>query len=347
MPPVSGTVNPLVEPGWDDMVGAHPAGSFFHTTPWARVLVESYGYRPVYFTVVENGTLQALLPVMEIRSVFTGRRGVSLPFSDYADPFAADEEQYRFLANRAVQYGKEKGWGTLEIRGGECPWPERISSREFLGHRLNLGRSENEIHTGFRTNLKRNLARALKEGVKVEMLHSAAAMEEYYRLHCITRKGHGIPPQPRKFFRKIQEHVIGPGKGVVILATHKDQVVAGAVYFHHGKKAMYKYGASSDAGKQVRANNLVMWEAVRWHRENGFSELCFGRTEPSDEGLRDYKRSYGNGELALPYYKFDISRNRVVAKPAINGAGHFERYFRKVPIPVSRIVGTLVYRHIG
>lgn len=337
----------MAVPGWDALVAAHPAGSFFHTTPWARVLVESYGYRPVYFTVMENGALQALLPMMEIDSVFTGRRGVSLPFSDYADPFATDGEQYRLLADCAVQYGRETRWGTLEIRGGECPWPEGVESRVFLGHRLNLERSENEIHAGFRTNLKRNLARALKEGVKVEMLHSAGAMEEYYRLHCITRKGHGIPPQPRKFFRRIQEHVIGRGIGAIILATHEGQVVAGAVYFHHGKKAMYKYGASSDAGKQVRANNLVMWEAVRWYRENGYSELCFGRTEPSDEGLRDYKRSYGNRELALPYYKYDIARNRAVAKPAINGAGHLERYFQKIPIPVSRIVGSLVYRHIG
>ena len=344
MPPYH---NPLAEPGWDAMVAAHPAGSFFHTTPWARVLLESYGYRPVYFTVVENGALQALLPVMEIRSVFTGRRGVSLPFSDYAEPFSPQEEQYRSLVNSAVKYGMRSGWKTLEIRGGACPWAEGVASREFLGHRLDLARGESEIHAGFRTNLKRNLARARKEGVKVDILHSADAMEEYFRLHCITRKGHGIPPQPRKFFRKIQEHVIGRRMGAVALATHKDRVVAGAVYFHHGKKAMYKYGASSDAGRQVRANNLVMWEAVRWYREKGFSELCFGRTEPSDEGLREYKRSYGNRELALPYYKFDIARNRAVAKPAENGAGHLERYFRKVPIPVSRIVGSLVYRHIG
>ena len=42
--------------------------------------------------------------------------------------------------------------------------------------------------------MKRNISRSLKEGVSVEISNSAAAMEEYYKLHCITRQGHGIPP---------------------------------------------------------------------------------------------------------------------------------------------------------
>lgn len=347
MPPVSGTVNPLGEPGWDDMLASHPDGSFFHATPWARVLVESYGYRPAYFTVVENGTLQALLPVMEIRSVFTGKRGVSLPFSDYADPFAANEEQYRHLVTRAVQYGKEKHWSTLEIRGGECPWPERVVSREFLGHRLNLARSEKEVFSSFRTNMKRNILRAGKDGVTVEISDTAEFMEAYYRLHCITRKGHGIPPQPLRFFRKIQEHVLRRGLGCIVLATFRQAVVAGMVLFHHGRKAIYKYGASNDAGKQCRANNLLMWEAIRWYLRKGFTEFCFGRTEGEHEGLREYKRGYGPLEYPIRYYKYDMARNRVTDERAGDAVGTLSRYYRKIPIPISRVVGTLVYRHIG
>jgi hypothetical protein len=347
MPSVSGTVDPLTEPGWDDVVGAHPAGSFFHTTSWARVLAESYGYRPVYFTVVENGALQALLPVMEIRSVFTGRRGVSLPFSDYADPFGADEERYRALVSRAVQYGKEKRWSTLEIRGGEFPWPERVATREFLGHRLNLARSEKEVFSSFRTNMQRNIVRAGKDGAKVEISDSKDFMEAYYRLHCITRKGHGIPPQPLRFFRKVHEHVLRRGLGLIVLATFRQAVVAGMVFFHHGGKAIYKYGASDDAGKQCRANNLAMWEAIRWYLRKGYTEFCFGRTEGENEGLRDYKRGYGTQEYLLPYYKYDIARSRISDESAGEAAGYLSRYYRKVPIPISRVVGTIVYRHIG
>ena len=172
-------------------------------------------------------------------------------------------------------------------------------------------------------------------------------MESYYRLHCVTRKGQGIPPQPLKFFRKIREHILQRNMGFVALATFRTEVVAGIVLFHHGKKAIYKYGASSAEGKRCRANNLVMWEAIRWYVQKGFQEFCFGRTEPEHEGLREYKSGYGASEYELPYYKCDISGNRIVAMNGKKISRRMERCYQKVPIPVSRIVGSLLYRHIG
>jgi hypothetical protein len=339
--------NPLTLKGWDDLVASHPAGSFFHTSSWARILAESYGYRPVFFIEREGGALNALLPVMEIHSVFTGRRGVSLPFSDYADPFAADGESYGSLVENAVNYGKRSGWKTLEIRGGESPWKEREKSAAFLCHKLSLSGTETEIHNGLRTNMKRNIARALKEGVGIEMASSPAALEAYYRLHCMTRKAQGIPPQPLKFFRKIQEHLLQRNKGFIVLATFRRAVVAGIVLLHHGRKAIYKYGASNAEGKQRRANNLVMWEAIRWYARRGYEEFCFGRTETTHNGLREYKLGYGTREFEIPYYKYDLSKNRIVPMSASTASKSMEKYYQKVPIPVSRIFGSILYRHVG
>jgi len=71
-------VNPLEFRGWDDLVADHPAKSVFHTSAWTRVLVDSYGYRPVYFCMKENGSFLALIPVMEVRQFFDREaRGVS------------------------------------------------------------------------------------------------------------------------------------------------------------------------------------------------------------------------------------------------------------------------------
>ena len=140
MPHVSGTVNPLVEPGWDAMVAAHPAGSFFHTTPWARVLVESYGYRPVYFTVVENGALQALLPAMEVDSVSDRQaRGIPALFGLRRAVLPRMKSSTGSLAKRAVEYGKAVQVGRRWKYGeGECPWAEGRCHPAFLGHRLSL-----------------------------------------------------------------------------------------------------------------------------------------------------------------------------------------------------------------
>jgi len=68
-------LNPLTYPNWDDLLLTHADYSFFHTTAWARVLHESYGYEPLYFTATENGRLSALIPVMEVNSFITGKPG--------------------------------------------------------------------------------------------------------------------------------------------------------------------------------------------------------------------------------------------------------------------------------
>ena len=339
-------VNPLEFPGWDDLILSNPAGSFFHSTNWARVLSETYGYRPRFFAIFMNGGLETMVPVLEIDSVITGKRGVSLPFSDYSDPFFGSIEQYRHCVQDIVECGKRSGWETIEIRGGICPWREEGASSEFYGHRLNLERPEEELFANLRKNMQRNIKKSLNLGVNVVFLNSMDAVSEFYRLNCITRKAHGIPPQPMEFFRKVHEHILSRNQGVVALASYKGSYVAGCVYFHFGRKAIYKYGASDLEGKTSRANNLVMWEAIKWYSQKGYAQLCFGRTEFENSGLRDYKLGYGTEEYVLQYHKYDIQRCRVVTNED-SGTPIWRKAYRFLPISISKIIGNVSYRHIG
>ena len=111
------------------------------------------------------------------------------------------------------------------------------------------------------------------------------SVKEFYKLQCITRKIHGLPPQPLYFFKKIYEHIISQKKGFVALATHNNNVIAGAVFFQFGHKAIFKYGASNPRYLYLRPNNLVMWEAIKWHCQNGIKTFDFGRTELKHKGL--------------------------------------------------------------
>src|SRR5688572_31401226 len=107
-------VDPLAVANWDALVMALPGHTFFHSAAWARTLEESYGYKPMYFAKVENGGLRALLPVMEVDSWLTGKRGVSLPFSDMCEGLGSDVGE---LFEEAVKVGSGRAWKYLETRG--------------------------------------------------------------------------------------------------------------------------------------------------------------------------------------------------------------------------------------
>src|SRR2546428_2783250 len=79
-------VDPVCDSDWDRLVRSHPDFSFFHTSAWAKVLCDSYRHKPLYLYFSQQGESVALLPLMEVRSPFTGRRGVCLPFSDFCEP---------------------------------------------------------------------------------------------------------------------------------------------------------------------------------------------------------------------------------------------------------------------
>jgi len=84
-------VNPLEHPKWDALLIGHSGKSFFHSSSWARVLNETYGHKPAYICRFEDGQLKQLLAIMEVSSPLTGRRGVSLPFSDFCPPLTTKE----------------------------------------------------------------------------------------------------------------------------------------------------------------------------------------------------------------------------------------------------------------
>jgi hypothetical protein len=338
-------INPLDYPDWDSLLGTNEHASFFHTSNWARVLYESYNYTPLYFCSIENGTLSALLPVMEVKSVLTGKRGVSLPFTDFCHPIATDQGQYQTIFDHILDYGKHAGWKYIELRNGANTLPNARPSLTYYTHTLELTPNEQDLLKSFRSSTKRNIKKAEKEGVTVEIHKSFNSIKEFYRLNCITRKHHGLPPQPFYFFKKIYEHVISKKKGFVSVASYLNHVIACAVYFHFSDTAIYKYGASDRTYQHLRANNLVMWEAITSLARNGFRSLNLGRTEPQNTGLLQFKRGWHVKETTINYVRFNLLTNAFEKRSSIPASTH--KIFSALPSPVLNLAGRLLYRHVG
>jgi hypothetical protein len=339
-------MNPIYWAGWDELLISAEDYSFFHSSAWARVLSESYLYTPTYFTLFDDDKLLALIPVMEVKSMLTGRRGVSLPFTDYCEPIIDKNIRFQDVINVVAQYGKKHSWKFLELRGGKAYLPNTLSSSHYLCHSLDLSQNEEKIFSSFRETTQRNIKKAISGGIEVKLLQSFESIKEFYRLNSMTRKHHGLPPQPFLFFKKIYDHILSKKLGVVILASYKKNNIAGGVYFHLGEKAVYKYGASDRRYQHLRANNLVMWEAIKWYCQNGYQSFCFGRTEPENHGLRQFKNGWGTKERMINYYKYDLMEDAFISDHQRVTILQ-ENIFRKLPIPLLNIVGSLVYRHIG
>ncbi len=337
-------LNPLEIADWDKHLAGFPAATIFHTAAWARLLHASYGHTPLYFARVSSGRLRSVLPVMEVNSWLTGRRGVSLPFTDECRALCPDAGSFHELYESTLAYGAGRKWRYLECRGGKEWLPEVPPSRSFANHQLDLQADPAMLFKRFDDATQRAIRKAERNGLKIEFTQSIEAVRSFYDLLCLTRQRHGVPPQPFGFFVNFHAHILVPGHGLVVLARHGQIPVAAAVFLHFGRTAIYKWGASDETYQHLRGNNLVMWSALQNYVQSGHQLLDFGRTASDNEGLRRFKRGWGTTERTLSYIRYNLqAADYTRASDAPPGMA--TRLFQRVPLSLSRIVGAFLYPH--
>jgi hypothetical protein len=339
-------VDPLSDPRWDDRVGGFEDATIFHTSSWMRVLSGAYGFKPRAFIALENGRTAAVLPMMGVRDLRGRKKGVSLPFSDYCQPLFHERSAFLEVFRFAAETAGAHGWRALDLNGN-APFDDDIpASTSYYRHVLRLAGDEKAMSKALRESTRRNVKRAVKEGIEVSFESGSEALEAFVRLNALTRKRHGIPPQPVRFFRRLQDEIIAPGGGHVAVGRYRGQVIAASVYLHLGRKAFYKYGASDERFGETRANYLVMWEAIRRYGLDGYASLCLGRTEPRHEGLLQYKTGWGAEQEVIKNYRYLVGPGTFVGSRP-HPADRFESLFRRLPVRVLEIIGRLGYKYMA
>jgi hypothetical protein len=283
---------------------------------------------------------------MDVSSMLTGRRGVSLPFTDCCDPLCAPGHDAQPLVEAAIQHAGECSWNYAEFRGsGGIPHHSPATVRYYT-HQLDLGKDEDVIWLGLSGAARRSIRKARDAGVVISSGRDEAALKQFFRLHCITRKRLGVPPQPYSFFSNIRHHLVERDLATVFFASHRGKAVAAAIFMHFGTRVMFKFGASDIASQHLRANNLLMWEAIRRFAAVGMQNLHMGRNEMDNPGLQRYKLAWGTTESELAYYRYSpAGRKFVGGRNPQQGWHHMA--LRRIPVPISKIIGSLVYPHMA
>jgi len=338
-------VKPASLPDWDAQVRSLGDSGPFHSSGWASVLCESYGFQPSYFTGKRDGKLALVVPMMLVDSMFSGRRLVSLPFSDYCDPIYPPKGSIHPLSELIINYARSHSCKYVEWRCRQALFTNEPVWNTFYGHRIPLASEEAQLLSSFDDSTRRNIQKAKRSEVQIEVSTDLGALREFYRLHCRTRRDHGIPPQPFRFFLKIWENVLRARQGFIILARFRNEYIAASIFFHFCDKALYKFGAWDKCYQELRPNNGVLWEAIRVCKRRACSSLDLGRTDISDEGLRRFKLGWGAEEYVISYYRYDLVQGRFAAGRETRRAS--SRMLRKMPICLLRPIGALVYRHFA
>lgn len=183
---------------------------------------------------------------------------------------------------------------------------------------IDLTLSEDDLMKSFQSKTRYNIRLAQRKGVRVREDNSDKAFETYLRLTKETVERQGFYAHTEKYHRlmwkTLHKDMVQKGEKPIarlIAAYYKGEIITTWIVFAWKDFLYYPYGASSDKHKNVMANNLVMWETIKYGKKLKLKTFDLWGREPG-KGFTRFKEGYnpkvveflGTWDLITsPFYK--------------------------------------------
>ena len=344
-------IDPVRDPRWAALLQRHPRASVFHTPGWLEALCRSYGYESIGYTSAPPGEeIHNGLVFCRVDSWLTGRRMVSLPFSDHCEPLFNSADEMEFFAACLQAELKPQGWKYVEIR----PITENLDPRQgesgfrparcYHLHRIDLRPDLDQIRRGFdKDSVLRRISRALRAGLIEKSGRSETLLQDFYRLLVVTRARHELPPQPYQWFQNLVDCL---GDDLQIRLAYKQEIpIAAILTLRFRENVVFKYGCFDARHKGLGAMPLLLWRAIEEAKATGAQEFSLGRSDEANKGLIAFKGHWTRQDTSLIYWRYPgppSMEHREGWKVGVS-----KRFFAIMPKSVLTVTGRLLYRHIG
>jgi hypothetical protein len=208
------------------------------------------------------------------------------------------------------------------------PYPgERQEKLTNVVRTLDL--SEEELWRDFEHKVRKNVNKAKRSGVTVELDSTGAYLDDFLRIYTGTMERRDAKPSlcfPRRFFESIGRDL--SGSCAYFHARHRGRVVSTELVLVSAENVYSYLGGTEEGAFDVRPNDLLKHELMLWVKRQGKKRFVIGGGNAPDDGIFRYKRAFAPDGLA-PYF---VGR-RVLDRVAYDRltANHLEEGRRRDP----------------
>lgn len=334
--PVS-IVRSLPEDVWRGFVAGNRAANIFHTPEMFRVFARTAGYRPGLWAAVDGeGRPLALLAPVAIAVLGGPLRRLTSRAVAYGSVLAGQgPEGSEALGPLLAAYRQDMGGRVLftELRNlsDTMAWRPALEAggfayEEHLNFLIDLARPPEAIWAGIRSNARRNIQKAQREGVIIEEATEPVQVDvAYVLLHDVYRRLQ-VPLADESLFRAVFDVLQPAGMFKIMLARVEGKDIGVMTLLLHKDTIIYWYTGVDKAYSAYRANDLLVWHALEWGSRNGYRTFDFGGAGKPDEeyGVRDFKAKFG-GEL-VSYGRYKCVHSPRLLRLSETGYGVLRRF---------------------
>ena len=338
---------------WDAYVDNHPQARFCHLYGY-RCLESVYGYTPRYSAFLRDDRIIGVLPAFEVKSMLFGRRLVSQPFSEYGgllldgnlDPTDL-EEIVRCLRESARGARALEMHGRLGIGSYDCDQYLLKSNAQSYAY-LPLDLPIEEVWSKKVTyQVRKAVQKAQRSGLTVvERSDPETLARDFYRFYLLSMKRLGVPPHSVEYYLRCRAAF---GDRMKIFWAMRDGIpLAGLLGFSCGKRVNIINIVSDERAWEVRPNDLVHWEYIKWAHSAGYQYFDFGSIRY--EGQLHFKRKWGCTIEDHGYYFLTMDQGSKEAGTFNSSSTMMQRFSsiwsRFMPQSIGSIVGPVLRKHL-
>lgn len=181
---------------------------------------------------------------------------------------------------------------------------------------LDLTQSEELILKNMHPKTRYNIRVAQKKGVEVAERTDDEAFEIYLKLYFETTKRQNYHGHDENYHKKAWTELKKAGLARLLIGFYNKQPLSCWMLLNFKETLYYPYGGSSTENREVMANNLVAWEAIRLGQRlklKQFDMWGAANTPNPDRsdpffGFHNFKAGYG-GRLVEYIGTFDLVFN--------------------------------------
>jgi FemAB-related protein (PEP-CTERM system-associated) len=338
---------------WDEYVNSHPEGTFFHLLGWREVLYKSFGYKPIYLCVRDNGRMQGIMPLFLVKSLLYGRSLVAMPTAVYGGPVASVEDAKRALLREAIRLATDYRVRYLEIRSN--PYANGAILPDTDGEQSRWTRKD--LYVTFTTELESteeaNLARIprkqrrmVRQGDKygLKAFFDNDRLREFYDVYAASVRNLGTPVYGYSYFKTLMESFSSQTR--ILIVRRNEKTIAAVLAFFYRDQVLPYYGGALKEYLQFAPNDFMYWELMRYASGHGFKIFDFGRSKEGT-GSYNFKRHWGFEPKALPYWYYAPNRHPLPDTSPLNPKLQWAiRLWRGLPLKITNSIGPHIVRHI-
>lgn len=352
---------------WDAYVSTHPEANVYHLFAWRNVLTDTYGLDAYYLAAVsrDSKNIVGVLPLFHLKHFLFGNALISIPYFDMAGVVADSEQISAALIQEAVRIGRRLKTNSVEIRSTE-PLPSlsdestpthpkrnsRLSDKGCFvtasSHKvrmlLPLSDTSGKLMKSFKSKLRSQVLKPGKEGLTAQV-GGIELLDAFYSVFTVNMRDLGSPVHSKMLFKNVFKAFGGRAR---IVIAGKDKVpYAGSIIVGFRDTLENPWASALRQYSQLSPNMLLYWQMLAYACDNGYRLFDFGRSTP-DEGTYRFKKQWGAEESALYWY---YMHNR--PQPSEGPGSEKSRFqkaigiWQKLPVPVTRVIGPKIRKHIG